>query len=133
MEPSQRRLIVGISGASGVTYGVRLLQLLRNAGVQTHLVMSRTAEITFAYETTLKIADVKALAHTTHSIDDMAAPISSGSFRTMGMIVAPCSVRSMSEISTGVTATLLTRPADATIKERGRVVVRGRGAPLHYG
>src|SRR5882672_7847593 len=111
MEPTQRRLIVGISGASGVTYGVRLLELLRNAGVQTHLVMSKTAELTFAYETTLKIADVKALAHTTHAIDDMAASISSGSFRTMGMIVAPCSVRSMSEISSGVTTTLLTRAA----------------------
>ena len=123
MEPSQRRLIVGISGASGVTYGVRLLQLLRNAGVQTHLVMSKTAEITFAYETTLKIADVKALAHTTHSIDDMAAPISSGSFRTMGMIVAPCSMRSMSEISSGVTTTLLTRAADVTLKERRKVVL----------
>lgn len=107
MEPSQRRLIVGISGASGVIYGVRLLQLLRNAGVQTHLVMSKTAEITFAYETTLKVADVKALAHTTHSIDDMAAPISSGSFRTMGMIVAPCSMRSMSEISSGVTTDIV--------------------------
>src|SRR5258708_40030083 len=109
--PAQRRLIVGISGASGVVYGVRVLQLLRNAGVQTHLVMSKTAELTFAYETTLKIADVKALAHTTHAIDDMAASISSGSFRTMGMIVAPCSVRSMSEISSGVTTTLLTRAA----------------------
>jgi len=133
MDPSQRRLIVGISGASGVTYGVRLLELLRNAGVQTHLVMSKTAEITFACETTLKIADVKALAHTTHSIDDMAAPISSGSFRTMGMIVAPCSVRSMSEISTGVTTTLLTRAADVTIKERRRLVLLVRETPLHTG
>src|SRR6202022_4628312 len=133
MDPSQRRLIVGISGASGVAYGVRLLQLLRNAGVQTHLVMSKTAEITFAYETTLKIADVKALAHTAHSIDDMAAPISSGSFRTMGMIVAPCSMRSMSEISTGVTTTLLTRAADVTLKERRRLVLLGGETPLHTG
>ena len=113
-----------------MTYGVRLLQLLRNAGVQTHLVMSRTAEITFAYETTLKIADVKALAHTTHSIDDMAAPISSGSFRTMGMIVAPCSMRSMSEISSGVTTTLLTRAADVTLKERRKLVLLVRETPL---
>src|ERR1700682_5383552 len=119
MDPSQRRLIVGISGASGVTYGVRLLELLRNAGVQTHLVMSKTAEITFAYETTLKIADGKALAHTTHCVDDMAAPISSGSFRTMGMIVAPCSMRSMSEISTGGTTTLLTGGAGAPLKGAG--------------
>src|ERR1700732_1499883 len=85
MDPSQRRLIVGISGASGVTYGVRLLELLRNAGVQTHLVMSKTAEITFAYETTLKIADVKALAHTAHSIDDMAGAPSRRSFPAGGV------------------------------------------------
>ena len=132
-EPYQRRLIVGISGASGVVYGFRLLQLLRNAGVQTHLVMSRTAELTFAYETTLKIADVKALAHTVHSIDDMAAAISSGSFRTMGMIVAPCSMRSMAEMSTGVTTTLLTRAADVTLKERRRLVLLVRETPLHTG
>src|SRR3979409_2196221 len=85
----KQRLVVGISGASGVLYGVRLLQLLRNAGVETHLVMSKTAEITFAYETTLKIAEVKAMADQHHDIDDMAASISSGSFRTAGMIVAP--------------------------------------------
>jgi 4-hydroxy-3-polyprenylbenzoate decarboxylase len=133
MEPLHRRLIVGISGASGVLYGVRLLELLRNAGVQTHLVMSKTAEITFAYETSLKIADVKALAHTTHAIDDMAAAISSGSFRTMGMIVAPCSVRSMSEISSGVTTTLLTRAADVTLKERRKLVLMVRETPLHTG
>lgn len=133
MEPSQRRLIVGISGASGVVYGVRLLQLLRNAGVETHLVMSKTAEITFAYETSLKISDVKALAHTTHSIDDMAASISSGSFKTAGMIIAPCSMRSMSEIASGVTTTLLTRAADVTLKERRRLVLMVRETPLHTG
>jgi flavin prenyltransferase len=132
-EPVPRRLIVGISGASGVMYGVRLLQLLRNAGVETHLVMSATAEITFAYETTLKIADVKAMAHTHHRIDDMAAAISSGSFRTTGMIIAPCSVRSMSEIATGVTTTLLTRAADVTLKERRRLLLMVRESPLHTG
>jgi 4-hydroxy-3-polyprenylbenzoate decarboxylase len=133
MQPSQGRLIVGISGASGVIYGVRLLQLLRNAGVQTHLVMSKTAEVTFAYETELKIADVKALADKTHAIDDMAASISSGSFRTMGMIVAPCSMRSMSEIASGVTTTLLTRAADVTLKERRKLVLMVRETPLHTG
>jgi flavin prenyltransferase len=132
-EPAPRRLIVGISGASGVVYGVRLLQLLRNAGVETHLVMSKTAEITFAYETALKIADVNALAHKHHHIDDMAASISSGSFRTAGMIVAPCSMRSMSEIATGVTTTLLTRAADVTLKERRRLVLMVRETPLHTG
>ncbi|MEW6767046.1 MAG: UbiX family flavin prenyltransferase [Pseudomonadota bacterium] len=129
----QRRLIVGISGASGVVYGVRLLQLLRNAGVETHLVMSKTAEQTFAYETSFKIVDVKAMAHVSHSIDDMAASISSGSFQTAGMIVAPCSMRSMSEIASGVTTTLLTRAADVTLKERRRLVLMVRETPLHTG
>jgi 4-hydroxy-3-polyprenylbenzoate decarboxylase len=130
---SQKRLIVGISGASGVAYGVRLLQLLRNAGVETHLVMSKTAEITFAYETDLKISDVVAFADKHHAISDMAASISSGSFKTMGMIVAPCSMRSMSEIASGVTTTLLTRAADVTLKERRRLVLMVRETPLHTG
>lgn len=130
---SARRLIVGISGASGVVYGVRLLELLRNSGIETHLVISKTAEVTFAYETRMKIADVKAIAHMVHSVDDMAAPISSGSFPTIGMIVAPCSIRSMSEIATGVTSTLLTRAADVTLKERRRLVLMVRETPLHTG
>lgn len=116
-----------------MVYGVRLLQLLRNAGIETHLVMSKTAEVTFAYETRLKIAEVKAIAHTAHGIDDMAAPISSGSFPTVGMIIAPCSIRSMSEIATGVTSTLLTRAADVTLKERRRLVLMVRETPLHTG
>lgn len=131
--PAQRRLIVGISGASGVVYGMRVLQLLRNAGIETHLVISRTAEVTFAYETTVKIAEVNAAAHTVHRIDDMAAPIASGGFRTAGMIVAPCSIKSMSEIATGVTSTLLTRAADVTLKERRRLVLMIRETPLHGG
>ncbi|WP_334446284.1 UbiX family flavin prenyltransferase [Bradyrhizobium sp. AZCC 1610] len=128
-----RRLIIGSSGASGVIYGARLLQLLRNAGIETHLVMSKTAEQTFAYETDLKISEVRALASFSHAIDDMAAPISSGSFRTAGMIVAPCSMRSMSEIASGVTTTLLTRAADVALKERRRLVLMVRETPLHTG
>jgi 4-hydroxy-3-polyprenylbenzoate decarboxylase len=128
-----KRLIIGISGASGVAYGVRLLQLLRNAGVETHLVMSKTAELTFAYETDLKIAEVRDLAYASHAINDMTAPISSGSFRTAGMIVAPCSMRSMSEIASGVTTTLLTRAADVVLKERRRLVLMVRETPLHTG
>ena len=130
---AQHRLIVGISGASGVVYGLRTLQLLRNAGVEAHLVMSKTAEVTFAHETNVKIADVKAAAHTAYRIDDMAAPIASGGFRTAGMIVAPCSIRSMSEIATGATSTLLTRAADVTLKERRRLVLMVRETPLHAG
>ena len=131
--PMQRRLIVGISGASGVVYGLRILQLLRNSGVETHLVMSKTAELTFAYETQLKIAEVKAAARVTYNIDDMAASIASGGFRTAGMIIAPCSIRSMSEIATGVTSNLLTRAADVTLKERRRLVLMVRETPLHGG
>jgi 4-hydroxy-3-polyprenylbenzoate decarboxylase len=127
------RLVVGISGASGVVYGARLLQLLRNAGVETHLVITRAAEVTFAHETSMKIAEVKALADVCHRIDDMAAPISSGSFRTMGMIIAPCSVRSMSEIASGCTTTLLTRSADVALKERRKLVLMLRETPLHTG
>ena len=130
---SNRRLIVGISGASGVIYGARLLQLLRNADVETHLVITKAAEVTFAHETSMKIAEVKALADVCHRIDDMAAPISSGSFRTMGMIIAPCSVRSMSEIASGCTTTLLTRSADVVLKERRKLVLMLRETPLHTG
>ena len=133
MQDTPKRLIIGISGASGVTYGVRMLQLLRNAGVETHLVMSKTAELTFAYETDLKIGEVRELANVSHAIDDMAASISSGSFRTAGMIVAPCSMRSMSEIASGVTTTLLTRAADVVLKERRRLVLMVRETPLHTG
>src|SRR5690348_2354704 len=102
-------LIVGISGASGAIYGVRLLETLRRLGVQSHLVMSRAAEMTISYELDRRPADIKALADVVHPIGDLGAPISSGSFPTMGMIIAPCSVRSLAEIATGVTSSLLTR------------------------
>jgi 4-hydroxy-3-polyprenylbenzoate decarboxylase len=128
-----RRLIVGISGASGVVYGARLLELLRPLGIETHLVMSRSAEVTLALETALKPADLRARADIVHATGDLAAPISSGSFPTLGMIVAPCSIRSMAEIATGVTTTLLTRAADVTLKERRRLVLLVRETPLHTG
>ena len=127
------RLIVGISGASGVAYGARLLTLLRDLPVETHLVVSRAAEMTLALETDLKPADLRARADIVHAIGDMAAPISSGSFQTLGMIIAPCSIRSMSEIATGVTTTLLTRAADVVLKERRRLVLAVRETPLHTG
>ncbi|MGH7031334.1 MAG: UbiX family flavin prenyltransferase [Stellaceae bacterium] len=127
------RLIVGISGASGAIYGARLLELLRPLPVETHLVISRTAEVTLALETDLKPAAVRARADIVHAIGDMAAPISSGSFRTIGMIVAPCSIRSMAEIASGVTTSLLTRAADVVLKERRRLVLVVRETPLHTG
>jgi len=127
------RLIVGISGASGITYGVRLLEALRPLAIETHLVMTKTADMTLACETSRKAADVRALADAVYPIGDLGAAISSGSFRTLGMIVAPCSIRSMSEIATGVTSNLLTRAADVTLKERRRLVLMVRETPLHTG
>jgi flavin prenyltransferase len=129
----RQRLIVGISGASGVVYGARLLTLLKELPVETHLVISRSAELTLALETDLKPADLRARADVVHAIGDMAAPISSGSFQTLGMIIAPCSIRSMAEIATGVTTTLLTRAADVVLKERRRLVLAVRETPLHTG
>ena len=127
------RLIVGISGASGTIYGVRLLEMLRHVEVETHLVMSKSAEMTLAYETDYKPKDVRALAAVHYPNTDIGAAISSGSFPTMGMVIAPCSIRTMSEIACGVTASLLSRAADVVLKERRRLVLALRETPLHVG
>jgi len=127
------RLIIGLSGASGIVYGVRLLKMLRSLPVETHLVMTRAAEVTLAHETDLRVQDVRELADEVHGIADLAAPISSGSFKTLGMIVAPCSIKSAAEIAGGVTSTLLSRAADVTLKERRRLVLMVRETPLHTG
>lgn len=127
------RLIVGISGASGIMLGVRLLEQLRDLDVERHLVMTRTAELTLAYETNLKLAEVHALADQVHPVGDLAASIASGSFKTLGMIVAPCSVRTLSEIVSGVTSSLISRAADVVLKERRRLVLLVRETPLHLG
>jgi 4-hydroxy-3-polyprenylbenzoate decarboxylase len=128
-----QRLIVGITGASGVRYGIRMLEILRELPVESHLVLSRAAELTIAYETNLKVAEVTALADVTYPVADVGAAISSGSFQTLGMVIAPCSVRTMSEIATGVTSSLLTRAADVVLKERRRLVLMLRETPLHTG
>jgi 4-hydroxy-3-polyprenylbenzoate decarboxylase len=128
-EPS--RLIVGISGASGVIYGVRLLQALKKIPVESHLVMTRTAEVTLAHETRMKVSEVRRLADATYRVDDLAAAISSGSFRTIGMVVAPCSMRSLGEIANGISSNLLTRAADVVLKERRKLVLMARETPLH--
>jgi len=133
MTKTAARLIVGISGASGTIYGVRLLEMLRKTEVETHLVMSKSAEMTLAYETNFKPKDVRALATISYPAADIGAAISSGSFATMGMIVAPCSIRSMSEIATGVTSSLLSRAADVVLKEKRRLVLAIRETPLHSG
>jgi len=128
-----RRLVVGISGASGVIYGVRALDALRELGIESHLVVSRAALLTLSQETDLSPDDLTGRADVTHRLNDVGAAIASGSFRTMGMIVAPCSVRTMGEIATGVTSTLLTRAADVALKERRPLVLMVRETPLHLG
>lgn len=129
----KQRLVVGITGASGVVYGVRLLERLRALKVESHLVLSRAAEMTLGYETGLKPADVRALAAHSHAMGDIGAPIASGSFETLGMIIAPCSIKTMSEIATGVTSSLMSRAADVVLKERRRLVLMVRETPLHQG
>ena len=128
-----QRLIVGISGASGIVYGVRLLEALQHSPIETHLVMSKSAELTLSYEMDIKLADVQALASEVYAVKNVGAAISSGSFPTMGMVIAPCSVRSMSEIASGVTSSLLTRAADVVLKERRRLVLMVRESPFHTG
>jgi len=127
------RLVVGISGASGVIYGIRLLEALSELAIESHLVMTKAAEITIGLETSLKPKAVAAKADYAYAPGDIAAAIASGTFRTKGMIVAPCSVRSWSEIATGVTTNLLTRAADVTLKERRPLVLMIRETPLHAG
>ncbi len=129
----KQRLIVGISGASGIIYGIRALELLRTAEIESHLVMSTSAEMTLAYESELKPADIGALASINHPVGNIGASISSGSFPTLGMLVVPCSIKTMSEIATGVTSSLLTRAAVVVLKERRRLVLAVRETPLHGG
>ena len=130
---SSTRLVVGLSGASGVAYGIRLLEACRDLGVESHLVMTKPAEMTIGYETALKPRQVAAMADFAYAISDIAAPIASGSFKTAGMVIAPCSVRTMSEIATGVTTSLLTRAADVMLKERRPLILMVRETPLHLG
>jgi 4-hydroxy-3-polyprenylbenzoate decarboxylase len=127
------RIVVGISGASGVAYGIRLLEALKEVGAESHLVTTKPGEMTIGYETRFAPKEVAAKADHAYAIQDIAAPIASGSFKTAGMIVAPCSVRTMSEIATGVTTNLLTRAADVTLKERRPLILLVRESPLHLG
>ena len=127
------RLIVGVTGASGAVYGLRVLDACRELGVESHLVLSRASALTIAQETGHDIAAVQAKADVNYKAGDIGAAIASGSFRTLGMIVAPCSVKTMSEIATGVTASLLSRAADVTLKERRPLVLMVRESPLHLG
>ncbi|MDP1599628.1 UbiX family flavin prenyltransferase [Phenylobacterium sp.] len=132
-KPERPRLVVGVSGASGVTYGLRVLDACRELSVESHLIFSKAAALTLAQETSLSIAQAQARADVIHKVGDVGASVASGSFPTLGMIIAPCSVRTMSEIATGVTSSLLTRAADVTLKERRPLVLMVRETPLHLG
>ena len=132
-KPERARLVIGVSGASGVVYGLRALEACRELGVESHLIFSKAAALTLSQETQLSLADVQARADVSHRVGDVGASVASGSFPTLGMIIAPCSVRTMSEIATGVTSSLLTRAADVTLKERRPLVLMVRETPLHVG
>ena len=127
------RLIIGISGASGVQYGVRALELLRDLPIETHLVMSKSAELTVHHELDQTVDEIRALADVWHPVRNVGASVASGSFRTRGMLLAPCSIRTLGEITSGVTSSLLTRAADVVLKERRRLVLMVRETPLHLG
>jgi flavin prenyltransferase len=128
-----RRIVIGLSGASGIMIGVRLLEVLATAGIETHLVASKSALVTLAYEMDMKWAAVRKLAHAVYDNEDVTAAIASGSFRTMGMIVAPCSMKTLGEIASGAVQTLISRAADVALKERRRLTLVPRETPLHLG
>jgi 4-hydroxy-3-polyprenylbenzoate decarboxylase len=130
---AQPRIIVGISGASGIVYGIEALKALRELDIETHLVVSKSALVTLSQETDMKPSELTSLADHHYANADIGAAISSGSFQTMGMLVAPCSIKTMSEITTGVTSSLLSRAADVVLKERRRLVLMVRETPLHAG
>ncbi len=132
-EPTPKKMIVAITGASGTIYGIRLLEALSSSGVETHLIMSDSAKITMAMETTFTPSYVESLATEVHSAKNVGASIASGSFRTLGMVVAPCSVHTMSDIAWGSTSNLITRAADVVLKERRRLILLFRETPLHAG
>lgn len=127
------RLIIGITGASGIIYGIRLLEVLKKLPIETHLVVTKAGQLTRSYESDLSLTQLKALADVYHANTNIAASIASGSFKTMGMIIAPCSMNSLAEIAHGVSSQLLTRAADVVLKERRRLVLIPREAPLHLG
>ena len=133
MPARAKRIIVGLSGASGAIYAVRLLEHLRELGAETHLVISPAGEKTLAFECGMTPAAMRKLAHTTYKMDDVGAAIASGSFPADGRVIAPCSMRSLAEVATGVTSSLLTRAADVTLKERRPLILMVRESPLHLG
>jgi 4-hydroxy-3-polyprenylbenzoate decarboxylase len=130
---NRQRLILAISGASGAVYGVCALKMLRRAGVESHLIVSKAAALSLDAEMDSNLAEVQALADVVYKPADIGAAIASGSFRTLGMLIAPCSVKTLGEIASGVTQTLVSRAADVCLKERRRLVLMVRESPLHLG
>jgi len=126
-------MIVGVSGATGMVYASRLLEVLRELDIESHLVITKPGEMTLKYETDMSVRDLRGLADVYHAIGDIGAPISSGSYKTLGMIVAPCSIRTVAEIASCTSSNLLTRAADVCLKERRRLVLLVRETPLHAG
>ncbi|GBQ40271.1 3-octaprenyl-4-hydroxybenzoate carboxy-lyase partner protein [Komagataeibacter europaeus] len=131
--PARKHIIVGVTGASGFGYSATVLEILHDLGIETHLVISRSAMLAMGHETSLTVHDLKALADHTYDNRDIAAPVASGSFRTAGMIVVPCSAKTLAEIATGLGGNLISRAADVVLKERRRLVVMFRETPLHLG
>jgi 4-hydroxy-3-polyprenylbenzoate decarboxylase len=127
----EKRIIIGVTGATGIVYAIKFLEVLSQLNVETHLVVTKTGEMTRSYETDLTSKALKDMASVHYNVNDLGAVISSGSFKTMGMIVAPCSMRSLAEIATGLTSNLLTRAADVVLKERRKLVLLTREFPLH--
>ncbi len=130
---TRKRLVVGVSGATGIVYAIQLLRRLRQVDVESHLVVSKAGDLTRTYETSLSVNELRALADVNYRVGDVSAAISSGSYKTLGMVVAPCSMRTLAEIATGMSSTLLTRAADVTLKERRKLVLLPRETPLHGG
>lgn len=130
---TNNKLIVAISGASGAVYGLETLRVLKTVGVESHLVVSRAAALSVSAELDMSLSDLHSLADVVYKPADIGAAIASGSFRTLGMIIAPCSIKTLGEIASGVTSSLISRAADVCLKERRRVVLMVRESPLHLG
>jgi 4-hydroxy-3-polyprenylbenzoate decarboxylase len=128
---ANKSIIIGISGSSGIIYGIRLLEVLKELAIDTHLVVSKAGQLTRSFETLLSANELKSLATYSYSPNDIAAKIASGSFQTLGMIIAPCSMRTLGEIANATPSSLLTRAADVILKERRKLVLLPREAPLH--
>ena len=131
MAGGKKRLVVGVTGATGIAYAARLLEMLKGTSVESHLVVSRAADITRTQETGMSADELRGLADVNHAPGNIAAPLASGSFRTIGMVIIPCSMKTLAEVATGMGESLVSRAADVTLKERRRLVLVTRETPLN--